>query len=433
MLLRLFISLIVLLFAKPGTAEPLRIVFASGPDETGTVGRLVETFNAAHTSDVQVEWRVMSRDNDTHRRELIDLLESQGRGAHVVAADVVWTPELAKKRLVDDLTRRFYTDFTVDDFLEPALESATHRLRIWGVPWYVDTGVLYYRKDLLRKSGFDAPPRTWSELETMAKKVMAESGTKQGFVFQAAAYEGGFANALEFIWSAGGRVLTGRLFATGAFGQRAIETSVLTVDSPEAAAGLDAARRLVERGVSPAAVTEFREAQSLATFLRGDAVFLRSWPYVEGRLEGSGLDAASVGVAPIPALSPDGVGYGCLGGWNLMIHAKATSAERDAAWAFIRFLTDERLQKRQALEAGLLPARPSVYADEEVAKARPVLRLGRELLAERTRVRPSTTVHAEVSERVASVFRLVLAGEMTGEAAAARIDEELRVLLHRYR
>ena len=372
-------------------------------------------------------------DRESHRPGLLALLESEERDVHVIAADVVWTPELAKKRLVRDLTRRFYRDFSVDDFLEPALESATHRLRIWGVPWYVDTGVLYYRKDLLKKSGFSEPPRTWSELERMAKQVMADSEVRHGFVFQGAAYEGGFANALEFIWSGGGRVLTGRVFATGAFGQRAIETSAVTVNSPEAAAGLDAARRLVKRGVTPEAVKDYREAEALAAFLRGNAVFLRSWPYVEGRLDGSALDAASVGVAPIPALKPDGVGYGCLGGWNLMIDANASSAERDAAWRFIRFLANERQQRRLALEAGLLPSRPDVYDDEKVARARPVLRLGRKLLAERTRVRPNTPFHAEVSRAVAEVFQQVLAGELTGKQAVARLDSELREVLHRYR
>ena len=42
---------------------------------------------------------------------------------------------------------------------------------VYGIPWYVDTRVLFYRSDILRKAGFDEPPKTWNELYTISKKV----------------------------------------------------------------------------------------------------------------------------------------------------------------------------------------------------------------------------------------------------------------------
>lgn len=35
--------------------------------------------------------------------------------------------------------------------------------RLVGVPWYVDTRLLFYRKDMLRDAGVTQPPRTWDE------------------------------------------------------------------------------------------------------------------------------------------------------------------------------------------------------------------------------------------------------------------------------
>ena len=75
---------------------------------------------------------------------------------------------------------------------------------IYGVPWFTDAGMLYYRKDLLEQAGFSEPPKTWAEMEEMVKKVRGETGTRYGFVFQGADYEGGVVNGLEFIWSSGG-------------------------------------------------------------------------------------------------------------------------------------------------------------------------------------------------------------------------------------
>jgi hypothetical protein len=42
----------------------------------------------------------------------------------------------------------------------------------------------YYRKDLLKKSGFSDPPKTWEELKEVARKVVQDQGTRYGFVFQ---------------------------------------------------------------------------------------------------------------------------------------------------------------------------------------------------------------------------------------------------------
>ena len=84
--------------------------------------------------------------------------------------------------------------------------------------------MLYYRKDLLEQSGFSEPPKTWEELKEMAEKVVQDSGTRYGFVFQGANNESGVCNGLEYIWTHGGEVLDPN-------GDKVI------IDSPESVAG----------------------------------------------------------------------------------------------------------------------------------------------------------------------------------------------------
>ncbi len=42
---------------------------------------------------------------------------------------------------------------------------------IYGIPWYVDTRVLFYRKDILKSVGYSYPPKTWDELHSVCVKI----------------------------------------------------------------------------------------------------------------------------------------------------------------------------------------------------------------------------------------------------------------------
>ncbi|MDJ0928672.1 MAG: ABC transporter substrate-binding protein [Gammaproteobacteria bacterium] len=413
--------------------QPTPIVFASGPDDTGTVQRIIDAFNAEHAGRIEVTWRQMDRDNNTHHDQLVADFVAQRDVPHVIASDVIWTAEFAKNGWVEDVTKAFYDDYDRAAFLGPALESATYRLRIWGVPWYSDASILFYRKDLLAASGFGAPPATWDELIRMSRQVMQDADIRHGFVFQGAEYEGGTANAAEFIWAAGGEVMRGQLQVTSTLRGTVAEMDAVIIESDEAAAGFDTARRLVSEGVAPAEVATYREQESLEAFLAGDAVFLRSWPYVQGVLRESALSSAQVGVSWLPAASAGRAGYSCLGGWNLMINARVGADERAAAWELIRHLTGPAQQKRQALQAGLLPVLEALYEDPEVLESVPIAALARGAMAARIRVRPMTPFYADLSAQIANAFNRVLKGELTGQEAVQALDKDLRAIVARNR
>lgn len=410
---------------------PTKIVFATGPDETGTVQRLIDDFNAAHVDEIEVQWRTMDRDNDTHHQQIVEELAAGKGSIDLIASDVIWTAEFAKNRWVADLTKRFYGSYERGSLLGPALDSATYRLRIWGVPWYTDTGMLFYRKDLLEASGVTAPPATWSDLSAIAQKVMQDSGTKHGFVFQGADYEGGTANAAEFIWSAGGELVANQVTVSGMVVNTVRERDKVMIDSDAAARGLDMARLLVSENIAPAAVADFREQEALDAFSAGDAVFLRSWPYAFNALLQAGFTTDQIGVAPLPAMTEGGASASCLGGWNLMINVNSSKAQKAAAWQLIRYLTTPRQQQRQAREAGLLPIVKALYEDAELVDSVPVIALGKQVLTSQLRTRPMSPFYNEISSSIAGVFHRTLLGELTGKEAAEILDTELRPIVAR--
>ncbi len=421
-------------FARSRRTQPVVITFAFGADDSGTLAPLIEQFNDRHAGRIRVVQLQMARNSDDYYRQLESDFLVDSREIDIFGADVVWTATFATRGWVEDLSRRFYSVFDPADFLEAAINSVAYRFRIWGVPWFTDAGVLFYRKDLLSAHGYDGPPSTWGQLQEMARTIMDGSGVPHGFVFQGAEYEGGVANALEYIWSGGGRVLTGNVSVTGAFGQTNLDPNVITVDSDGSARGLDLARSLVADGIAPRDVTEFNELASSRVFLRGDSVFMRNWPTTYSlALDPStaGLSTDQIGVSRLPA-GAGGRRYCCLGGWNLMISERSDRAKKDAAWDFIRFLVDSPQQRTRAVRGGFLPVTERLYDDPELVAAAPVIGLGRD--AVRTaRIRPVSPFYMQMSPRIARAFHRVLHGELDGVQAARTLQRELETILRRNR
>jgi multiple sugar transport system substrate-binding protein len=234
------------------------IVFSFGPEWTGTVQSLVDEFNRQNTSGINVTYQDMPADTGEYLQELQQMFARGGSDIDVIGGDVIWPAQFASNRWIVDLSNRF----PPAEFFDATIEANTYEGKVWGVPWFTDVGMLYYRNDLLEQSGFSGPPQTWDELKQMAQKVKEDSGIQHGYVFQGAQYEGGVCNGLEFISTHGGDVLdsNGRVI----------------INSNEAKQGLRTERRIVEDGVAPQDVHTYTEEESTERFLDGLSVFCRN-------------------------------------------------------------------------------------------------------------------------------------------------------------
>ena len=421
---------------ETGQGGVQNIIFSSGPDDSGTLQQLIDRFNQEREGEIQVEWQQGARATGEYRRRLVSDFEAGGVDADVIGGDVIWATQFADEGWIEDISRRFYTDYPQDvpeAFLEVQINSVAWRNRLWGVPWFSDAGLLYYRRDLLEESGFDAPPSTWDGLKEMAGQVVEESGTRYGFVFQGDDYEGGVVNGMEFIWSAGGRVLTttSTQASPSISPAQPVELSpnVVEVDNPQAVEGLGIERSMIEDGISPQEVTGYREVQSQRTFFDGDAVFLRGWPsmYALAGGENAQVAADQVGIAQIPVATEGNQNYSCLGGANMYMNS--SSQNKDAAWEFIKFMTAPEQQRFRALEGSFLPTLEALYNDQEIVNQVPVIELAADVFEGSLRARPSSPEYTQLSQRMAVRFNDCLSGELEPEETAEVLQEELQNLL----
>jgi trehalose/maltose transport system substrate-binding protein len=229
------------------------------------------------------------------------------------------------------------------------------------MPWFSDYGILYYRTDLLKKYNYKAPPKTWSDLFKMAKKIQdGERGGNPnfaGFVFQGNSYEGLTCNTLEWIASVGG----------GHF----VDGGKITIDNAKARTILDAMRNQIGK-ITPRGVTSYQEDETEHAFDNGDAAFARNWPYQYGigATAGSKVKGKfSVTVLPHGA---SGKSVGTVGGWGLGV--SKFSKHRGATIEFVRYMTSPAVEKFDAITNSNVPTIVSVAKNKAVVKVNPYLK-----------------------------------------------------------
>jgi multiple sugar transport system substrate-binding protein len=387
------------------------ITVGFGREASGTLAKLIKQFNKQN-KDITAKWRVMPSDTGQYFDQLRTQFQAQDGSLTLIGGDVIWPAQFAANSYIIDLSDRFTEDMR-SKFLQGPVESNTYEGKVYGVPWFTDAGLLYYRKDLLEKAGFSGPPKTWDELKQQAQKVMQDEGTKFGFVFQGAEYEGGTVNGLEYINSYGGQVLDPN------------DASKVIIDSPESVAGLEAERSMVTDGVAPQAVSTYAEPETEAPFLGGDAVFCRNWPYMYS-LAGTEdfIKVDLIDIAPLPA-GEGGQSVSGLGGWNFFINAFAEQEAQDAAWEFVKFMTAPEQQKFYALGGSYLPTLEALYDDPEIKENVPTVRLGGEAL-KNTVPRPVSPVYSDMSLKMAEEFNSSLGGDTEPQQAISTLQEELQ-------
>jgi trehalose/maltose transport system substrate-binding protein len=398
------------------TAQAAEITFSCGWQELEMrlCREAADAWSAQSGHDVQVV-QAPERSNDRYFQYL-DLLGRGDASIDVLQIDVVWPSALADN-LVD--LSSHVTAEVLEQHIGAIVANNTVGGRLVAMPWFTDAGMLYYRQDLLDQYGLDVP-QTYAELADAA--LIIQEGERAagnpdfwGYVFQGQAYEGLTCNALEWISAHGG-------------GRIVDEQGEVTVDNPAAALALAQAASWVGT-VAPERVTQFVEEDARITFERGNAAFMRNWPYAWALLQADDSSIKGrVAVAPLPRGGAQGQHSATLGGWQLAVSEH--SDEQEAAIAFVEYLTGETEQKRRAIEGSFAPTIKALYDDPDVLAANPFFAdLGTVLEGAVARPSSATGVHyAQISTLFWEAAHATLNGYGTARDNLARLDNRLRTL-----
>lgn len=364
------------------------------PNLPGIWQEVLRRFHAEHPG-IQVRRQIGPHSSTAFHDLLTQKLKNRSAEVDVFLMDVIWPPEFASAGWALALDERFSKEER-DQFFPAGIAANTWKGKVYGVPFNIDTGMLFYRRDLLEARGWQ-PPQTWPQLVKQAKVIMAEQKKAgryfQGYSGQFKQYEGLICDMLEFILSGGGQIIHP-------------DTGRCGLAQPAALEAVRYVRDEIMGRIAPRGSLMYQEPESLALFVQDRALFLRSWPYawaVSNDPKKSKV-AGKVGIAPLPHF-PGGQSRATLGGWQVGV--SAYSRQPDAAWTFAKFITSKPVQKLFAIKGGRAPTRMDLYRDPQVLAAQPHLAEMRESFANAA-PRPRSPLYPALSRLLQVYFSRAL-------------------------
>jgi len=390
---------------------------------------------------VTLRFWAMGREGEVVQ-EIVPAFESENPGIRVEVQQIPWSA--AHEKLVTAFVGRstpdvaqlgntWVSEFVALGALEPlgpflegsaAVDSSDFFPGIWdtnvidgvpcGIPWYVDTRVLFYRKDLLARAGYDAMPTSWSGWRAAMEAVKCEVGP-DAYAILLPINE--WTPTVILGLQAGSTLLVER-DTRGAFEEPAFRRAFSFY--------LD----LFRDGLAPPLANN-EVANLYQEFARGYFAMYVTGPWNLGefhrRLPPELQDAW--GTAPLPG--PEGAesGVSLAGGSSLVLFRD--SPRHREAWRLVEFLSRPEQQLRFLELSGDLPAHREAWQDPSLTGDPRIRAFGEQLL--RVVPTPKIPEWEQIAARIQERTEYAARGAVSADSALAMLDREVDRILEKRR
>jgi multiple sugar transport system substrate-binding protein len=325
-----------------------------------------------------------------------------------------WVPEFVALNSLAPLDSFAASSSSVhrDDFFSGIWKTNVVDGKTYGIPWYVDTRVIFYRTDLLAKAGYREFPTTWAEWMAAMKKMKSQMGPRQVPLLMPT---NEWAQPVIFALNEGSPILRdgGRY---GAFEQQQFRSA------------FDFYLGLYRQGfASP--VSSSQVSNLFQEFERGNIAIYISGPWYIGEFKNR-LDSATQNkwmTAPMPG--PNGPGVSTAGGSSLSLFA--ASRHKKEAWTLIEYMSRPSVQLEFYRLTGDLPPRKTAWEDTTLANNK-YTRAFRDQL-ERVVPTPPVPEWEEIATTIFEHGEQAIRGAKSVDQTLASLDQDVNAMLEKRR
>jgi multiple sugar transport system substrate-binding protein len=374
--------------------------------------------------------------------ELARAFEAEHGGVRIEVQQIPWTAAHEKLltafvgRSTPDLAQlgnTWLAEFTALNALEPLdarvlasseIDSSSYFPGIWdtnridgalvGIPWYVDTRVLFYRKDVLARAGYDAVPATWTEWrESMAAVKRVVGPDKYPIVLPLNEW-----SPVAILGLQTGSPLLADRETRGAFAKPAFREAFAWY--------LDLFRDSLAPPVRDSDIANLYQEFARSTV---NMYITGPWNLGEFRRRLPAELQSAWDTAPLPAPDAERPGVSLAGGSSLVVFRE--SKHKDLAWSFVEYLSRPDRQAEFFRLTGDLPARVEAWNDSSLV-ADPKLAAFRTQL-ERVVSTPKIPEWEQIASRLQERAELAVRGSKSMDEVLELIDREVDAILEKRR
>lgn len=296
--------------------------------------------------------------------------------------------------------------FQEKDFFPAGWKQGEVDGQAYGVPWYVDTRVLYYRTDLAEKAGITKAPADWKEMQALATAYQKKADTKWGLSIQPSGLDT-VQNFYSFLYSAGGEIVN--------------DKGEAVIDSPEAVKALKEYGSYFDKGLSNKSVQPGYDV--VKDFGNGRVPMFFGGPWHVTLLnEGQPQLKGKWAVANVPA---DTSSTSMAGGSSLAI--SKDSEHKAAATRFIKYLTDTKGQADWYKRTKDLPANTAAWTSGDLADDADLQIFKKQM--DTAKASPSLPNWTEVTDKVDQAIAKVTQGKASAEDALKTAQSQIEGLV----
>ncbi|MCI4061521.1 ABC transporter substrate-binding protein [Micromonospora sp. R77] len=336
--------------------------------------KVVDDCNSQAQGRYKIVYRVLPRQADDQRVQMVRRLAAQDTGMDVLGLDVTWTQEFASADWIREWTGQDKAEAEQGTLAGP-LDTARYEDKLYAAPKNTNVQLLWYRTDLVQQ-----PPKTWDEMISAAQQLK-QQGKPYQVLTMGAQYEGLVVLYNTLAESAGGKILSDD-------GKKAV------MDAGTVKA-LDQLKKFATSGVTSPSFSNATEDPVRLEFQSGQGAFQVNWPFVYPAMQEANPDLAKkVTWARVPGIDAGTPSKVTIGGVNLAVstYSKHPTESFEAA----KCIRNAEHQKFSAVNDGVPPTIEKVYDDPEMDKAYPMKDTILEELKEPA-VRPLTPAYQSIS------------------------------------
>ncbi|WP_195574174.1 ABC transporter substrate-binding protein [Paenibacillus sp. 1001270B_150601_E10] len=336
-------------------------------------------------------------------------------------APEVWQNEIAsvgvfaESGMTQDLTPFVEKDqVDMKDFIPGLMGNSYVNGKLYALPYLRSTPILYLNRTMLKEAGLDpAGPKNWAEFEDYARKLTIKD-QRYGISMPIDIwfYEG-------FVRQSGGTMISEDGKSAAFNNETGIEPVKLWL-------------KMKEEGIMNIGTTDDAGSQAKTDFHNQRAAMIfSSTADLTNNMKVAEEQGFELGTTFMPANHTYGVPTG---GANLVMTSGLSPEKQEAAWKFIKWMTDKEQTIYASSFTGYLPSRISAVESDEMKKLyeeKPLFKVAVDQL-EYAGPRPMQKVYPEIAEIIKDeILRAVVDPSISAEAAVAEAAKKADALLNK--